>query len=341
MKVDISKFLSLDEQEEIFDILTEADDLSKDMETSEKIWFIWRNEKIISWFENIKNSSKVQYQISNKIQSHLLSGYRNILQDLAIESNGIFPIAGTMLGLVREGSLIAWDDDLDFFIDVDVFNENELLISKKADEYGWTIKKNNWINSNYELIDNKGGLMTQLFSKEKIEFDFGKLIIKFQPIIDLFGYLSINEDILVDPLEISKRYFSMCKQNGFDYTNALNGAEVTSKEINNFLSFVNSKKHNDEFMESEIWFNKKLNEISKAEKNDRKLNVIFSHYSVWAGKFRIGSSEIYSLNFENLFLKFILPSSSKELLLKQYGKKWKKPKHTHSHLIRMNNVFFK
>ena len=157
----------------------------------------------------------------NSIHSKLSTILRNLID--CIEGDW-FVCDGALIGLIREGGMLSYDDDIDIYllpdskINIDKLKEKELsyqdyyMCGKVYDKNNEYIKKNTWlefVNYNRHLPENYGMNRAELLKASKKHYFNNYIKAEFTyPCIDIF-YLKcdvFNVDEYYLPFNYSKIY---------------------------------------------------------------------------------------------------------------------------------------
>lgn len=143
-------------------------------------------EKLIIMFE----------KINNEFKKHQINWYAH---------------AGTLLGIIRNGKMIPWDDDIDMSLTDKEFFSNFNKIEQIVNELGYelrTIFNSNKIDLIVKIIDNKN---TYIIQEDHVK----QINCQINPFIDIF--ISINKDIANSRLK--QQYLKILSQFAIPYNN--------------------------------------------------------------------------------------------------------------------------
>lgn len=293
------------------------------------------------WKDWCMNNMEFIKRVNTILHKEILDAYKNIIMKIEGYEKNIIPAFGTLLGIVRSKTLIPWDDDADFLIDINFYSNNFEKISKAAEDHGWFIKRKSYFSKGFKPNFKNSAFFDQIVSKNFIYIMIGEFKLEIRPNIDLFYSTAIRK--LND--KENKRYGNLATKALFDYYLARGlDCEFELKIIENVSKRKIDWYHNEDF--------KKEKSLRKTEKALSKL--LKKYYSKDSGLTKIfslcGSSKfeknLYYLENNTIPVtikndgeeyEFYIPPNSEECLNSWYGD-WKEEKLSHSHMITPWNI---
>ncbi len=342
MKVDLTKFLTVEQQEEIYKIVKNFKEKIKlkEMTYNEAFMEIKYSSNVRGWLNSIEDIDGLYDSFLPDLQNILLKGYNKIFKKLIDKGVIIASNAGTQLGVVRDKKLIKWDDDIDLVMDIKDFNKYKWHLKRKAILNGWIPWVRNWLKDDFSTYHKKGKIWVQFFSLKRIKFDFGKFTSSFFPFIDLFPAIRVKEGIVENVREdISVSLV--------DYYDSCVGSE-TQRLLKNKRIMDNAKAYHEKLS--------KLDENSYCDlnKTQKISEIIKKNYVEDSNTFfqlHVMSPLMTNYTYENFIIrsivnnnneyKFIISDNHIEQFTKEYGENWEKPRRSHVHFILIWFVKFK
>ncbi len=246
-----------------------------------------------------------------QFQEELVSSFEKFQK--SFDNEGIFWFAhsGTLLGAVRENSIIEWDDDIDMAMFNDDFYKNFEKINKIAKDNNFTL---------YDPSKTWGLDVGRLFSDETylVEYEGNKYVTQIYIDINLALPIKGTNKIREKWWEIANKYSWIYGDfyNILPKTGWIKGKVKEIGAIKNFFAFV-SKLITFVFMFwVPIYQNKKVKKITKRE------NSKYQFFYCWNPKETFyEKNEFEKINFNNIEIN--IQKNSKEYLVIWYGSNWK------------------
>lgn len=298
----------------------------------------WWSGEWVTWCNKNKD---FLIEITRILHEEILFAYENIITKLENYEKNIIPYAGTLLGAVRNGALIPWDDDADFLADVKYMIDNEDKINKLANSVNWELRRRSQFNEEFYPIKFSGQFFDQLISNENILLEVEDVTIVITPTIDLFPSIRIkelNEKKLENfSSEVTKLLFEYYFANGLDLESEIRVAERVSGRKMKWAKENRLKKGIDN-EKTKTNLQKFLTKYySEGSKSSRIFSLTDS--TKYKENFYYIDNNTYEKSVKNSNKEYIfnIPSNSEELL-KSWYINWKEEKFSHSHMINPWNL---
>lgn len=345
MKIKLYEHLTEEEIEDIFRIILNLKQKisNKTITYKESFLEIKNSKEIKMWFSNLKNEEKFYKSFFEPLHKILLDGYKSIFEPLVKKGVIVGANAGTQLGVVRDGQLIEWDDDIDLVMDVKDFNKFKKEIYKNSIKNFWIPWSKNWLNDDLSTKNNKNLLHVQFTSIKKLKLDFGKFVVYYMPIIDLFPCIRVDnnlklsdkENIITPMIRYYNNFYRVETDQIINNRRFIDNApryRESAIKIHNETMDKNSKK------ESKLDF-KKILETYYSPNSDTLLQL--HKGSPTYSLFDYNNFTIKNIYHKDNEYKFLISDNYVEQFEKEYGENWKIPKKTHIHFIWLWFTFIK
>lgn len=335
MRIKLHELLNEKQQNDLYEIALDFKKRikSKEITYAEAFSEIKYGRRMRDWFSSIENIEEVYDSFLPLLHNKLLKAYKKIIEPFIEEGVLIASNAGTQLGLMRDGKIIDWDDDIDLLMDVKDFNKYKSKIRRRALKHGWILWTRDWLDNDLMPRKKNNYIWVKLFSIKGIKLDFGKFKTTFYPFIDIFPGIRVskkltqeeNEEITLSLVE----YYDSCNRRLID---KLINNKRFEKDANSYhLKLKQLDKNGICSKENQYLLKDVLNKYY-----DNKGEMLFQ-LNVAAPIFETfdyTSRSTKNINIHNENYKFIYADNYIDHFNKEYGQDmWQKPRRTHSHFL--------
>ncbi len=335
MKAKIYELLTQKQQDEIYDIAFDIHKRIKKREITYAQGFseMKYGKRIKDWINSIDNFDEVYNTFLPELHKRLLKAYKAIIEPLINKGVLITSNAGTQLGLVRDGKIIDWDDDIDLLMDVKDFNKYKHRITWNAFKNGWLLKTRDWLKDDLKPKKGNNYIWVQLYTIRGIKLDFGRFKTTFYPFIDIFPGIRTdrkltqkeNEEITLNLVE----YYDACNRN------------LTKNLLKNqrFIKDANSYHEGLKLLDQSGTCSKAKKSLltetlRKYYKEDGKMLFQLNVAAPLFETFDYSNRNTKNIELEGVKHKFIYADNYEDHFDKEYGKdSWQNPRRTHQHFL--------
>lgn len=235
-----------------------------------------------------------------KIQNHLVGMLKEIIKVLEDNNINYFLVGGTLLGAVRHGGFIPWDDD----IDIGMMREDydKLLLNWEK------ISPKNFRLESQNIDDNYPYFFAKIYDKNTTLIEDTKKEIKKGVFIDIFPFDEISDDPKQSKKEIKKvERLREIYNVRTGYYNKSRDSILISLVVRPLLIL--------------LYTNKRIKKkIMKIVNKNKGTNTCAAFFGAWIEKDIYKKAWILDtryMYFENIYCK--VPNKYKEVLRKTYG----------------------
>ncbi len=334
MSIKLYKVLTEAEQEEIYQIVHSIMKRIKSKEITYYQGFleIKYGQRFKDWINNLERIDEFYAMFLPTLHDRLLKGYKKIFEPLVKKGVVIASNAGTQLGIIRDGGIIPWDDDIDLVMDVKDYNKYKDQLRVKAIFNGWYPWERNWLKNSFKPYKGKNQLWVQYAYSKRLKFDFGKFTSSYFPFIDIFPGIRVDKNISQEDREdISIKLVEYYNS----YTENMSGRysknQKLKNEAPNYFELINSADERMNRNSSKL--NALTEVINKHYKKDSEVLMQLHPATPVFSNFDYTNKSKKTISHKGVDYTFVVSDNWKQQFEMEYGPKWNEPRRTHNHFI--------